>query len=157
MFMRKILFLDIDGVINSQSTTDFKNKLWPTDPYMAFLAGKIQLDTGCEIVLSTSWRHHPDGLAETRKLFNISDITPLLNGFRGAEVNQWLVEHGQDVERYACLDDSSDFWFWQPLFQTTFENGLTEEIAGLVTKYLNGELPYGRHYRVAQETVEGMG
>lgn len=52
--MRKILFLDIDGVVNSEQS--FKEGRQRDhhgiDPYMAFLVGKIQLDTGCEVVLS---------------------------------------------------------------------------------------------------------
>ena len=139
--MRKILFLDIDGVVNSRNTTDFRNNLYPVDSYMAFMVGKIQLDTGCQVVLSSSWRSHPDGIAAVEKqIVKIIDKTPYLNGhFRGAEVNRWLVEHGQDVERYAILDDDSDFWPWQPLFKTEFQTGLNEKIAERVTKYLNGE------------------
>lgn len=138
----KVLFLDIDGVVNSRSTTDFKNNLWPVDNYMAFLVGKIQLDTGCLVVLSSSWRHHPDGVAAARKIVAIEDVTPSLSGIRGDEINAWLSKYS--VERYAILDDDSDFYPDQPLFKTTFEHGLTKEIAEQVTKYLNGEAEYGR-------------
>lgn len=131
----KILFLDIDGVVNSRSTTNF-DQLYPIDPYMAFLVGKIQLDTGCEVVLSSSWRHHPDGVAAVEKrIVKIKDVTPTKD-YRGDEIIEWLKKH-PGVERYAILDDDTDFHDWQPLFKTTFENGLTEEIAKQVTDYLN--------------------
>lgn len=134
----KILFLDIDGVLNASGTTNFRNKLWPTDPYMAFLVGKIQLDTDCEIVLSSSWRYHPDGMAEVRKLVNLLDRTPLLNDSRGKEIQAWLDIH-PEVDRYAILDDDTDMLPDQlpNFFQTTFDTGLTVEIAQAVTAHLN--------------------
>ncbi len=136
----KVLFLDIDGVVNSSSTTDFKNNLWPLDSYMAFMVGKIQLDTGCDVVLSSSWRYHPDGVAAVRKnIVHIIDTTPKMDGFRGEEIQAWLDKH-PEVERYAILDDDSDMLESQKpnFFQTTFEDGLTEAIAKRVTKHLNG-------------------
>lgn len=136
----KVLFLDIDGVVNSRHTTNFQ-QLYPLDQYMAFLVGKIQLDTGCEVVLSSSWRHHPEGVAAVEKgVVKILDITPHrgFKGFRGDEVNGWLAEH-PEVTKHAILDDDSDFHKDQPLFKTTFQEGLSEEIAKRVTDYLNDE------------------
>ncbi len=132
----KVLFLDIDGVVNCRSTTDFR-QLWSLDPYMAFLVGKIQLDTGCAVVLSSSWRYHPDGIAAVEKnIVDIIDTTPLHGGFRGAEVKEWLSKH-PEVTRYAILDDESDFYSDQCLFKTSFQFGLTKEIADAVTAHLS--------------------
>jgi hypothetical protein len=135
----KVLFLDIDGVLNSRSTTNFK-ELYPIDPYMAFLVGKIQLDTDCKVVLSSSWRHHPDGVATVDKnivkLYGSTPITTDPAHLRGDEIKLWLADH-PEVIRYAILDDDSDFYPDQPLFKTTFDTGLTDEIAKQVTEYLN--------------------
>jgi hypothetical protein len=139
----RVLFLDIDGVVNSRNTTNFK-ELWPLDQHMAFMVGKIQLDTDCKVVLSSSWRHHPDGVEVVRKrIVDIYDITPSLSGHRGEEVKRWLSEH-PEVTRYAILDDESDFYNDQPLFKTNFETGLTEEIAKAVTQHLNEEVSHGK-------------
>lgn len=141
----KVLFLDVDGVLNSRNSTNFKNNLWPVDDYMCFLVGKIQLDTDCVIVVSSSWRHHPDGMNKIREKFtNVIDKTPTtgLTQYadcpRGMEIQEWLDEHPQ-VTRYAILDDDSDMLPSQKssFFQTTFANGLTEEIAKAVTDWLN--------------------
>lgn len=135
----KVLFLDIDGVLNSRNTTNF-DQLWPLDPYMAFLVGKIQLDTDCQVVLSSSWRHHPEGVALVEKrVVKLLDKTPDCATMRGDEIKKWLEDH-PEVTRYAILDDESDFHPDQPLFKTSFETGLTEEIAKQVTDHLN-ELP----------------
>ena len=148
--MSKILFLDVDGVINSLSTTNFHD-LYPIDPYMAFLVGRIQLQTGCEVVLSSSWRYHPEAMQNvSKRVVELLDKTPdvewdgvvrhargrdWLYELRGDEVNAWLAEH-PEVEKYAILDDNSDFYDNQPLFQTTFKDGLTDEIAEKVIEHL---------------------
>ncbi len=141
----KILFLDIDGVVNHKETFR-KGEHFPIDQYCAFLVGKIQLDTGCDVVLSSSWRQLPEAVEEIKKrVVPLRDITGSCRcGIRGCEINTWIntnipyAERGQ--LRYAILDDDSDMLLWQKdhFFQTSFENGgLTEEIAKKVTEHLN--------------------
>lgn len=143
----KVLFLDIDGVVNSKQTLvkqyqrTGKASVLGIDPHLAFKVGKIILDTDCKVVLSSSWRNHPDGVAEVKARVypELYGTTPNLNdGFRGAEVRAWLDEH-PEVTEYAILDDDSDFYDYQPLFQTSWEQGITDYIAERVTKHLNGE------------------
>lgn len=136
----KVLFLDIDGVVNCKSTMQRHRGAIGIDPYMAFLVGKIQLDTGCEVVLSSTWRLWEDTREEVRKqVVQFMDITPsIAGGFRGAEVAAWLENNIMaNVTKYAILDDESDFFPKQPLFKTEWEIGLTPEIANKVTEYLN--------------------
>lgn len=149
----KVLFLDIDGVVNKQENFDRSRGmgLYPIDSYCAFLVGRIQLQTGCEVVLSSSWRNDPEGVK------NVSERVVELLGktgnhkwdgkirnarghdwpheLRGDEVNDWLAEH-PEVTKYAILDDDSDFYDDQPLFKTTFKDGLTDEIAEAVIEHL---------------------
>lgn len=152
----KVLFLDIDGVVNKRENFNPANNPgpYPVDAYCAFLVGRIQLQTGCEVVLSSSWRHHPDGVKHvSERIVKLLDKTPdsahwdgiirhargrdWPHELRGDEVNAWLEKH-PEVTRYAILDDDSDFYDDQPLFRTTFEEGLTDEIAEKVIEYLNG-------------------
>ena len=140
----KVLFLDIDGVMNSQETLTRSTRsgsIMGIDPFMSFLVGKIKLDTGCEIVLSSSWRHMPDGVKEVEsKLGKLYGMTPTSNsGIRGNEIKAWLADH-PEVTRYAILDDDSDFDPDMPLFKTSFAWGLNEEIAKEVTDFLNADL-----------------
>ncbi|MEI6580790.1 MAG: HAD domain-containing protein [bacterium] len=140
--MNKILFLDIDGVCNSAKTFDKDPKdYFPLDKFMCFLVGKIQLDTGCEVVLSSSWRHHLEGIKTVeQKIVPILDITPDLevDSIRGDEIQEWLDEH-PEVEKYAIIDDDDDMLPEQEenFFQTDFQTGLTDEIAKKVIKHLN--------------------
>ena len=62
--MRKVIFLDIDGVINSEINQDynFKKGRWSTrnivmDPEAMLCLKEIVGKTGAEIVLSSTWRY----------------------------------------------------------------------------------------------------
>ncbi len=140
--MRKILFLDVDGVVNSAEHAHRQGKggILGIDPFPAFLVGKIQLDTGCEVVLSSTWRLWPSTREEVaQKVVKFIDCTPDLRGApRGAEIQAWL-EKNPDVTQYAILDDDSDMLDSQKsnFFKTTWEKGLTPEIAKAVTEHLN--------------------
>ncbi len=137
----KILFLDIDGVVNSASTQQRHRGVIGIDPYMAFLVGKIIMYTGCSVVLSSSWRFSKEGVKEVEKqVGKIHDKTGReKTGFRGDEVKAWLDDH-PEVTRYAILDDDSDFHPDQKLFKTEWKTGLTEEITKEVIDYLNEDL-----------------
>lgn len=151
--MRKILFLDIDGVVNSEES--FKKGTQRDhhgiDPYMAFLVGKIKLHTDCDVVLSSSWRGHEDNHKVIKQqVVDFVDITPRNGtGIRGTEIHSWLVKNIEpsvyrnylDIEghRIAILDDDSDMLLWQKdvFFKTSWKTGITEEIADAVIAHLN--------------------
>lgn len=137
----KVLFLDIDGVINKRENYNpaIKNNLYPIDSYCALLVGRIQLQTGCKVVLSSSWRHHPEGRQNvSERVTELLDITPTLDKYRGDEIQAWLDQH-PEVDKYAILDDDMDFYVYQAphYFKTRFEDGLTDEIAQAVIGHLN--------------------
>lgn len=154
MFARlimKILFLDIDGVCNCQDTfTKDPNAHFPIDKYMAFMVGKIQLDTDCKVVLSSSWRHHQESVKFINdRVVNLLDITGdegydntrqdgAANCQRGREIKVWLDAH-PEVTKYAILDDDSDMLPEQlpNFFKTSWLTGLTEEIMNKVINHLN--------------------
>lgn len=105
----KVIFLDIDGVLNHQShyewlmTTDEPTLLQRTYPYTEFNPKSCQLlkdiidETDAQIVVSSSWRL--DGEARLNSLFKrfglpkIYSITPCLNTARGIEIGAWLSAH----------------------------------------------------------------
>lgn len=137
----KILFLDVDGVMNCQGTfTKDPNATFPIDQYMAFLVGKIVLETGCKVVLSSSWKHHKDSIDYIhRRIVNIYDTTPDVGSVRGDEIKAWLDNSKYKVDRYAILDDNSDMLPEQMpnFFKTQWLVGITEDIASAVITHLN--------------------
>lgn len=138
---RKILFLDIDGVCNSAKFASTQRGLLGIDPYPAFLVGKIQLDTNCEVVLSSTWRLWEEARNDVRQqVVDFIDITPeLSNHIRGEEIAQWLYDNDAEDARYAILDDDTDMLVYQApnFFKTDWNEGLTPLIAKAVTEHLN--------------------
>jgi HAD domain in Swiss Army Knife RNA repair proteins len=136
----KVLFLDIDGVLNSEeyALSLGKGGMLGINPESVKILDRIIDETGAKIVISSSWRGSSDLLADIRNTVGeYIDITPRLSGIRGTEVREWLRNHHLEVSRYAILDDDSDFFKYQPLFKTTWKKGLTDEIADKVIEYLN--------------------
>lgn len=150
--MSKILFLDIDGVLNSikwyKKRTHPKNGGFELDPEAMALFDQIVEETDCKVVLSSTWRlsrYWKERLeAQGLNTNSIIDRTerlprPVNTGIeyceRGKEVKAWLEKH-PEVKVYAILDDDADFLPEQPLFKTTWEEGLTKEITSKVIEHL---------------------
>jgi len=135
-----IIFLDIDGVLNSEEycISLGKGGRLGIDPEKVKIFDRIIEETGADIVLSSSWRLSEDLREEVRNdVGEFIGITPRsYSGFRGNEVYSWLLSNDKLDVRYAILDDDSDFHDTQPLFKTTWKKGLTEDIADKVIEYL---------------------
>lgn len=113
----KVVFLDIDGVLNSHRTV-IANGGYPhttrgherdmfDDTALKLIRGIVRT-AGAQIVLSSTWRKFPDWEEIGPGLdLPIIDRTPSLSGTRGEEIADWLRRH-TEVERYAIIDDDSD-------------------------------------------------
>lgn len=151
--MKKIIFLDIDGVLNCEESMRRGVRgqgVEMIDPYRTIVLDRIIQATGAEVVLSSSWRHSDKSYAEiNEKVVKLIDRTGnCCAGIRGVEIYSWINKNIDYTEkndrnkfRYAIIDDDSDMLLWQKdhFFQTTFmgDGGLTEEIAEKVIKHLN--------------------
>ena len=123
----KILFLDIDGVLNSREYDRRRNWNEQTDidETRLPLVKEIIDKTGAKIVLISTWRNHwdrdeslcdEDGMYINR-LFSkyglaIYDKTQDLGllSKRKDEVKTWLAEHKSDIESFVILDDYRFGW-----------------------------------------------
>ena len=136
----KIIFLDIDGVLNNKKTVERHQGYIGINPFLVMVFNRIIFATDAQIVLSSSWRLFPDGVEEVeRRVMKCMSLTGRSEtGFRGDEIKKWLEDHKDlEIESYAILDDYSDFYPDQPLFKTTWEEGLTQEVADKVVAHLN--------------------
>ena len=123
----KVIFLDIDGVLNSRKYDSVRNWNEQTDIDVSRLPllGEIVAATGAEIVLSSTWRVHwekeeslcyEDGayINQTfaRYGLKVYDKTPYLGltAERREEVKLWLEEHAQTVEKFVIIDDYGFGW-----------------------------------------------
>lgn len=113
----KVVFLDIDGVLNSHRTciafggiphTTARNGRATLDEVAIRLIGGIVRAAGAVVVLSSTWRKHADWLDYGPALdLPIIDRTPQGLGPRGREIADWLDDH-PEVEQFAIIDDDSD-------------------------------------------------
>lgn len=127
----KVLFLDVDGVLNTHNN----GGLYTLNKTRIRRLAQVVSTTGCKIVLSSTWRKDPIALRRlSNRLFyrKIKLIgTTTVDYFkqrqvRGDEIQLWLDTHA--VSKYAIVDDDSDFLDSQlPYFVKTDGNvGLTD-------------------------------
>lgn len=142
----KVIFLDIDGVLNSYRTAiafggmpfDVRAHRHKFDEVAVRLIGGIAEAAGATIVLSSSWRNDVDWARIGPALgLKIEDRTPSLLGPRGKEIAAWLFNH-PEVDSYAIVDDDGDMLPEQmPFFvHTNMHNGLTWDDASKLAELL---------------------
>ncbi len=165
--MGKVIFLDLDGVLNTDRwhCQEVGNGLqdeygYKFDPVAVANLATIVEETGADIVISSSWKFM--GLSKIRMMWKerklpgkVIGITPnsvgdefLLNAdldnidimaIRGQEIKEWLMQNGKDVTHYAILDDMEDILQEQTdhFVWINPEVGITKENAMDVIHILN--------------------
>ena len=127
--MLKVIFLDIDGVLNFDNCSDrlVDNSWHECSPAAVERLNKIIRATGAKIVLSSTWGNYHsyewvegflvahgldmsyDQVMDREKI--ILGVTPKkLSSMRGQEINFWLQdaeEDGLEVFSYVVLDDDT--------------------------------------------------
>ena len=162
----KIIFLDFDGVLNSQlyyksgrhsaRPIAFENDI---DPDSVALLNQLVKATEAKVVVSSSWRHgrtveqlqaildHNGFVGEV--IGKTKDLRCGEDGqyvMRGNEIYAWMRENkaivgdsSPDAHNYIILDDDSDMLYWQRnnLFLVDSFCGLTPNLVYKATRFLN--------------------
>jgi hypothetical protein len=136
----KVIFLDIDGVLNCDHTTNPRKFPYVVDKKLLARFKKLLSRTGAKVVLSSSWRLDPVGLLAAKHWgVPFIDVAPdMPKKTRRDEVLAWLSKH-PNVIRYTIIDDEDDELDALPLFQPSCKSGITAEIVKGVEKYLSGK------------------
>lgn len=156
----KLLFLDIDGVINSVQANSMFNKFrdagkipdhyrpYRDDEFCPICVSNLINITkefdDLKIVISSSWRigttleqlqDYLEPLGISRDL--IIDKTPYFPGEeRGYEIFYWLKENNHTETKYVVLDDDSDMTLvWNNFFKTDNYVGLDYRVAQKVIEH----------------------
>lgn len=143
--MNKIIFLDVDGVLNDEEEIEtlvnilgkyqyssLVNKLegTPFDYKCCELLRKLVEETQATIVLSSTWRLNKKGinLIEHVLGMKIKDKTQYLGTIRGKEIKKYLETH-KNIENYVIIDDDNDMLSEQleHFVQIDRKVGLTKE------------------------------
>ena len=135
----KVIFVDVDGVLNCNSTTVFtRSGAQFVEDRLIERLKTIVSATGAKIILSSDWRYDreppydADFLELKNKLLEhgikIHGYTPIYYGQdRGFEINAWLNSHPK-VKKFVILDDRCDmFPVKHRLVRTDPNIGLTDE------------------------------
>lgn len=159
----KVIFLDIDGVLNNDYTKECVAGYTFVDDEKILLLKEIIDQTGAKIVLSSTWRRgweckeqitEPtpsdvqdirlfDALVEKLKEYDIELMSYTEDfGLRGEEIDKWLSEwRGELIESFIILDDMGGAQL-RPhsrfLVQTGFRDGLMPNHVHKAIKLLNG-------------------
>jgi hypothetical protein len=156
----KILFLDIDGVLNSKvfyeansqeirgESSLFWRSVAELDPEACALVNQLCEEEDLKIVISSTWRklhkvHEIEAMFHKRGLFaEVIGITPDLRGnWRGKEVDLFIKEHPElQIEKYVIVDDNSDFDAGKPFVRTEWSIGIQPENIDQIKEVLHGQL-----------------
>lgn len=138
-----LIFLDIDGVMNSirltisrpkQSYESFMQRHQDElDPVALRLLARLAEEAKATVIISSSWRKIHT-LEEINEMFAFHggplaiDMTGTVpNGFRGDEVQNFLNDHPElfnpVYDKYIILDDDRDFHPWQHFCHVDMMNG----------------------------------
>lgn len=130
----KVLFLDIDGVLNNLEA--FRNEKSPTSKVlcsdMISRLNSIVEKSGCVVVLSSSWRMFGLKTVDTMLKdkgfkFDLVGQTPDTFEARGAEINAWMKKNNVTKENIVILDDDTDMLDLEDrLVKTSMDTGLTD-------------------------------
>jgi hypothetical protein len=154
----KVIFLDIDGVLNNDDTThvNWRNSSYPLDKNLCLIYADILRKTEAASVLSSSWRLYPDCVEYLKMFFSkheelrnidITLKTPQISESqpRAFEIDSWLSKNPQ-VTRFAIIDDDpsagllmvqgNSFGLRDEYFAVDPNVGLTQEIANEVVAFL---------------------
>jgi hypothetical protein len=147
---RPIVFLDIDGVLNTPNTPGFQTPQGKIEPALVqnlnLIAGAFE--NGIDIVISSHWRvwHSLDSIMDMlhdaglsyAKAFVI-DKTPDTGPTRGNEIAAWLEKNCDPVTPWCIIDDNP--WMLKSqksrFVMTDSEKGLTWDKAKDVIKVLS--------------------
>lgn len=158
----KLIFLDVDGVLNSQNYVVSEHDRLGHDNYIKeYLSqGGIPFDphcinnlknvlevTGALICVSSTWRLCEDQRKRLNEAlgeycYRIIGYTKHLSTIRGIEIDNFLNDLKQiksPLEKYIIIDDDNDMLEEQQpyLIKTNFETGFTFEDARMAINILN--------------------
>ena len=172
----KILFLDIDGVLNSSRSfealinnvepgqDDWHAKLTrgTIDPVAVGMVNSITASCRADIVVSSSHRQYftgdLPGMTKYLRSFgitgNVIDMTPVLYKDRGHEIENWIATNGAELKSYLILDDDADMLDsqLQNFVQTCWKDGMSFDHYKKAIEILSVGIivqPYTDHVRVA--------
>lgn len=155
--MKRLIFLDIDGVLATEkcwreSVSQHPEFAYAWDKECVGRLNEILESTGAEIVFSSAWRlGYNHELGNIKALFDHNevnkypiDVTPSIVkrmsegwGDRSEEIQDWLERNRGKWDTFIILDDDFIYGFGDRLIPCEPATGITEEIKNKAIGLLN--------------------
>jgi HAD domain in Swiss Army Knife RNA repair proteins len=142
----KVIFLDIDGVLNTPEERRNEPPETALRRSCVLLLNLIIEYSGAHVVISSHWR----------VIYTIEDIVNFLtlagfaygdrvigctpihrDGHRGNEIHTWRMQHPEVINAVYLDDEDEEYDGSDHLIQTSARTGLTDEVAARVIRSLN--------------------
>ena len=166
---KKLIFLDIDGVCNSNKYFSspgyveesggksdalimLVNHYLHLDPAALKLVNQLVDESGAEVVVSSTWKSKYSEeefnkmFADRGATFKVVGRTPHVQGRfsehvqRGREIQAYLDSLTEKPESFVILDDRDDMaQLFKYLVKTNYEDGLTRHHVNKALRILNGD------------------
>lgn len=162
----KILFLDVDGVLNSarffkgrkwdehvdrfETTLATNIDLWAAmiDPKAAELLEDLAVEAGdFSVVISSSWRE-VHTIARLKRIFYTAGMSIIeariidrtdIGRPRENAIRQWLNRFADEIEQWVVLDDMALNGLGDSLVKTTWADGLQQEHVNQLKRIFKGD------------------
>ena len=113
-----ILFLDIDGVLNSEQSAARFHSYMKLDPRCIGLLNDVMEQTKAMIVVSSTWRVNfcptveamrnvlvKNGFTHPHRIIDLTPVVSMARN-RGQEIEKWLKDNcDKQIERFVIVDD----------------------------------------------------
>lgn len=120
----KIIFLDIDGVLNTIDTFKMRKDIYikygliipRIDLYRLEFLKEIVDKTDAKIVISSTWRKSEFDMKELNEVFSLFDLEVYdvtfidISGKKGIEISDWL--NRNEVDSFVIIDDETSDMLW---------------------------------------------
>jgi len=158
----RIIFLDIDGVLNCQLHYEKKQGTTFIEHHICKervgWLNELCSELGAKVVVTSTWRlgrtlnEMQDVLKEAGGSFEVISVTPNLradHSVRGNEILKWIKDNEElvgpyyDYFNFVIIDDDSDMLLSQKnnFFQTDTYSGLTPTICYKITRFFKSQSP----------------
>ena len=154
----KVIFLDIDGVLNTEKRLLKNNGELYVDKSKIGLLKEIIDQTKAKVVLSSTWRvlaqskgskeytmYEAFEIELEKRGIVIFDYTPVFLDNRPLEIKMWIESQPNQEIRFVSLDDDFEkedydkYGIGSCLVKTDFSTGMTEEHVKRAVELLNME------------------
>lgn len=161
----RILFLDIDGVLNSdlwyksKDVKQIKKPLHHFDPKPVAVINNLVKKIEAKVVITSTWRNQysnaelVDILLKVGLKIDVIGFTPDLKRLddsvvRGNEILKWCIDNEsligckwKDYSNFAIIDDNTDFLLWQAnnFFKTDRYCGITLSVKKEIERFFKNK------------------